>query len=183
MAKRSTGQFARRKHDLYRTWDKRALPPLLPHLKPGTRFIEPCAGHGDLIKQLADAGHHCVAAFDIKPPRVTVAPLPAFEKADATKDVIGRGIDFDCYITNPAWTRQILHAIILNLYWQKETWLLFDADWLHTEQSRPYLPLLRQVVSVGRLKWFEGSKNDGKDNCAWYRFGAPDVGTIFTGRA
>jgi hypothetical protein len=60
------------------------------------------------------------------------------------------------------------------LHFQKiaPTWLLFDADWAHTKQSAPYLPQCSHIVSIGRLKWIEGSKFTGKDNCAWYRFHA-----------
>ena len=50
------------------------------------------------------------------------------------------------------------------------TWLLFDADWMHTKQSAIYISYCVKVVSVGRVKWIEGSKSVGKDNCAWYLF-------------
>jgi hypothetical protein len=50
------------------------------------------------------------------------------------------------------------------------TWLLFDADWAHTKQSTPYMAYCAKIVSVGRVKWIEGSKMTGKDNCAWYLF-------------
>ena len=29
----------------------------------------------------------------------------------------------------------------------RPTWLLFDADWMHTKQSQPFLPLLRKIVA------------------------------------
>ena len=29
-----------------------------------------------------------------------------------------------------------------------------------------------KVVSIGRVKWIEGSKGVGKDNCCWYLFDA-----------
>ena len=53
---------------------------------------------------------------------------------------------------------------------QKPTWLLFDSDWMHTKQSIPFLKMLKKVVSVGRVKWIEGSAGVGKDNCCWYLF-------------
>ena len=56
----------------------------------------------------------------------------------------------------------------------KPTWLLFDADWMHTKQSIEYLPLLKKVVSIGRVQWIEGSKSSGKDNCCWYFFSRSD---------
>jgi len=52
----------------------------------------------------------------------------------------------------------------------RPTWLLFDADWMHTKQSAPYLWRLRKIVSVGRLKWIPDSRYTGKDNCCWYLF-------------
>jgi len=55
---------------------------------------------------------------------------------------------------------------------------LFDADWMHTKQSAQYQKWLEKVVSVGRVKWIEGSKSVGKDNCCWYLFNAKkSVGT------
>jgi len=47
---------------------------------------------------------------------------------------------------------------------------LFDADWMHTKQSAILMTYCVKVVSVGRVKWIEGSKSVGKDNCAWYLF-------------
>jgi hypothetical protein len=43
---------------------------------------------------------------------------------------------------------------------------------------------LKMIVSIGRVRWIEGSKNDGKDNCAWYLFDRPrlDMATEFVGR-
>ena len=156
------------------------MKPLLPHLPANSRYIEPCAGDGALIKQLARAGHDCVGAFDIDP-QESDCGVPII-KGDATKlEVEKHYYAADLIITNPAWTRAILHPIIFNLYWQLPTWLLFDADWAHTKQARPYMPLCRKIVPVGRVRWIEGSKNDGKDNVAWYFF-APAVPTQFLGR-
>tara|TARA_Y100000361_G_C10970902_1_gene243906 strand:- start:333 stop:557 length:225 start_codon:yes stop_codon:yes gene_type:complete len=52
----------------------------------------------------------------------------------------------------------------------KPTWLLFDADWMHTKQSIPYTKYLSKIVSIGRVKWIEDSSSVGKDNCCWYLF-------------
>jgi hypothetical protein len=37
-----------------------AVRPLLPQLKPATRFIEPCCGKGFLVRQLKRADHVCL---------------------------------------------------------------------------------------------------------------------------
>jgi hypothetical protein len=62
---------------------------------------------------------------------------------------------------------------------QAPTWLLFDADWMHTKQAVPYLTKLKKVVSIGRVKWIENSKHTGKDNSCWYLFVDADVTTEF----
>ena len=61
----------------------------------------------------------------------------------------------------------------------RPTWLLFDADWAHTKQARPYLKYCDKIVSVGRVKWIPDSKMTGKDNCAWYLFLKDECQTKF----
>lgn len=168
MGKRS--DFARRKEDAYDT-PLKAVIPLLPHLEPGTRFIEPCAGRGDLIDHLEANGHNCIWASDIAPR--TTGMLQA-DKMDALKlSIVGRGrnlIPKGVCITNPPWTHSILHEMIFHFYWQMPTWLLFDAGWMHTDQALPYLPMLRKTVSVGRIKWIEDSEHQAKDDAQWHLF-------------
>lgn len=177
MGKRS--EFERVDKDYYRTTDPRAVKTLLPHLKSHTIFCEPCAGDGVLVSQLEAAYHWCFDAFDIEPKQAWI------EKADATQYkivAVHKNYDFECFITNPPWSRKILHEIIVNLSDQRPTWLLFDSDWMHTKQAISYLPRLRKIVSVGRLRWIEGTKMDGKDNCCWYLFDKNGKGTEFIGR-
>lgn len=176
MAKRSDGAFQRIPNDLYRTWDTRAVAALLPHLAPKTKFVEPCAGAGDLIDQFKRAGHECVGAFDIEPLRNDIQRANAINLRWKTSVGV--------WITNPPWTRDIMHSIIKNLSAQAPCWLLFDADWMHTDQAPPYLQYLRKIVSVGRLKWIPGSPHDGKENNAWYLFDAtrPATPIEFIGR-
>ena len=173
MGKRS--EFERRKNDLYETFDPRAVVALLPYLRPQTKFIEPCAGKGALVDQLVSAGHRCLQASDIEPGRDDIRQANAMTVEWSP----------EAFITNPPWTRSLLHPLIVHLSNQAPTWLLFDADWMHTKQAVPYLDRLVRIVSVGRLKWIPGSKMDGKDNCAWYLFnrlyGGP-YATIFHGR-
>lgn len=158
MGKRSS--FARIERDCYDT-PAEAVAPLLPHLKAGTRFCEPCAGTGVLVGHLEAAGHRCASAWDIEPRGPNIA------RHDALERLIG---NIDCFITNPPWKRTVLHPMILHFAQQAPTWLLFDADWPHTKQAAPFKPLLRRIVSVGRVKWIPDSPFTGKDNCAWYLF-------------
>jgi hypothetical protein len=161
MGKRS--EFKRRPMDAYAT-PEAAVLPLLPYLPRQTRFCEPCAGEGDLVRHLMKDGHSCVSAYDLNPesdhPELDALHLASEHLAGA-----------EYIITNPPWSRYILHAMIDRFTSLAPTWLLFDADWAFTKQSTPYMERCRVIIAVGRVKWIEGSKNTGKDNCAWYLFG------------
>lgn len=158
---------AANKHDLWPT-PYHAILPLLPHLPAGTRFLEPCAGDGRLIGYLQEHGHVCEGAWDIAPQDQCIRQL------DVTYLVTGLPYWSYAFITNPPWTRNLLHPLIMRLLTMHPTWLLFDADWKHTKQAEPYLPFCHKVVSAGRIKWLEGTENDKghspMDNCAWYLF-------------
>lgn len=172
MGKRS--DFERAPRDFYPT-PLEAVKPLLAHLSAETRFIEPCAGDGQLIRHLSAFGHECVHACDIDPIHPVTVKNDATTASFYTKDSV--------FITNPPWDRKLLHPIIQNLSDQASAWLLFDADWMHTRQSSPYMDRLRKVVSVGRVKWIPDSKMTGKDNCCWYLFDQPSSEPcVFFGR-
>lgn len=173
MGKRSN--FERNPRDLYKTPYAGAVP-LLPFLEYGTQFVEPCAGDGRLIDHLEKHGHKCTFACDIEPLRADIIKANALDLS-----IIGKG---SIVITNPPWKRNRdgtgpLHEMIEHFRKLAPTWLLFDADWKHTKQSKPYLKYCDKVVSVGRIKWIEGSKMTGKDNCAWYLFLPTECQTKF----
>jgi hypothetical protein len=185
MGKRS--DFERVEKDFYRTIDKRAVEALAPFLEPETRFIEPCAGYGDLLFDLEARGHKGVWASDNNIEEEFLIEMPQrIKTCDAFSIQLGR-IDvvdtYDYIITNPPWSRPILHQMIEHFSKFKPTWLLFDADWAHTKQSAPYMKWCRKIVSVGRLIWIPGTTMSGKDNCAWYLFDQNADGvTEFVGR-
>jgi hypothetical protein len=181
MSKRAS-QFERRERDFYPT-PRDAVLPLLPHLAPGTRYLEPCAGDGALAVILDDAGHQCLGAYDVEQRERIAGFYQLVVHHDARSYRYPGASSVDCFITNPPWSREVLHPIIENLSRQLPTWLLFDADWMHTRQAAPYLPLLRKIVSVGRVKWIPDSPFTGKDNCAWYLFDAnSEAPAVFVGR-
>jgi len=172
VGKRSS--FERQPRDFYRT-PVEAVLPLQPFLGQVQSFCEPCAGDGALIRSLSDLGLQCVSAYDIEPQSFNIRTMDAFcLDEDHLKEA-------DVIITNPPWDRAILHPMITLFSDLRPTWLLFDADWAHTKQSTQFLPRLRKVVSVGRIKWFD--KTSGKDNACWYLFDRPsDKSTRFYGR-
>lgn len=154
MGKRS--EFERIEKDFYRTIDPRAVLPLLPFIE-GNTYVEPCCGEGDLINMLNPRAI-CLGFSDIET-----------GKDALTIDELYCG-NADMIITNPPWSRKLLHSMILHFCKLRPTWLLFDADWAHTKQSSELMKYCTDIVSVGRLIWIEGTKTSGKDNCAWYRF-------------
>ena len=158
MGKRSN--FERVERDFYPT-PYEAVVPLLPHLEPLVSFDEPCAGNGALVEILENTGRLCASMSDIEPQIKQIERKDLFSITKCTGDM---------FITNPPWDRKILHPLIDALPRIAPTWLLFDADWMHTRQSAPLMHNCRKIVSVGRVKWIPGSKMTGKDNCAWYLF-------------
>lgn len=178
MSKRTRG-LARRKNDGYDT-PKAAVSELLKHLLPGLSFIEPCAGRGDLCKHLYDARFDAVGAFDIEPRE---GGLSWITKGDATTFRLDDVPEWraSCFITNPPWTRELLHPIIENLSNQLPTWLLFDSDWAVNATPPKYLlDRCERIVAQGRVRWLEGHPDDkghgSVDNCCWYRFDATHTG-------
>ncbi len=175
MGKRS--DFERNRLDLYPT-PMAAVNPLLPFMMPGDTFCEPCAGAGDLVRHLEAAGLRCVSAFDVEPRHDSIRRHDA---SWITKDDLN-GAKY--IITNPPWDRTPLHQIIERCSAIAPTWLLFDADWMHTKQAANHLLYCWTIVSVGRVKWIADSDMAGKDNCCWYLFKdtIPLEGTVFHGR-
>lgn len=166
MGKRNQ-KHERSPRDLYRTIDPNAINPLMHYLPPSVRFAEPCAADGILAHQLEKFGHRCTFLSDIEPLN---SPFGYdIKKADALS-LSHEFDDCDYIITNPPWSRDLLHPMIMNFIKFKPTWLLFDSDWRHTSQADAYLPFCHAEVSVGRLRWIEGSKSVGMDNSSWFLF-------------
>jgi hypothetical protein len=166
MGKRSEG-FTRFPQDAYQS-PIEAVRPLLPHLSPGTAFVEPCCGEGKLIAHLVGAGHTCVGRYD----------LPCDAREHRYRLEAG-----DIFITNPPWKREVMHPIIVNLSDQADTWILLEWDWLATLQSGPFGARMRKIIPFGRLKWVPGTEHLGKQNHAWVLFSRPVLEpTIFIPR-
>jgi len=168
MGKRSN--FERREADFYPT-PRAAVVPLIPYLlRSGIRtFAEPCAGDGALVRHLEPFGLRCVYAGDIRSGQDALA-LDHYGAADAI-------------ITNPPWSREVLHGLVTHFQSIAPTWLLLDADWKQTRQAAPFLPHCSDIVAIGRVKWIEGSKFTGKDNACWYKFDSRHTaGPVFHGR-
>lgn len=177
--------FERKERDFYPT-PKEAIIPLLKYLEQKElTYIEPCAGEGDLIGHLCELGgnglsqaslYECVGMFDIEPQAKDIVKKNALSLTEV--DIK----DADYIITNPPWTRSILHPLISHFRTLRPTWLLLDAPWGFTRQSSPFLRHCSDIVVVGRLKWIPDSKYTSKDDCCWYKFVDHEVDTIFHSR-
>ena len=169
-------QFKRRAQDAYDT-PAAAVVPLIPHLPRRGRYWEPCAGAGKLAAAITDQTAGGLVGFlsDIEPRAPGVRQRCGLDPAPFETD------HRDLIITNPPWTRTLLHPMIDHWRQISPVWLLFDADWAHTKQAAPYLAYCWKIVSVGRVSWMENGTS-GFDNCAWYLFGARPAVTVFCGR-
>ena len=153
MGKRST--FERRESDFYPT-PRAAMPPLVPYLRGVRTFAEPCCGDGTLVRYLESAGLRCAYAGDI------ATGQDALAVADYGP--------VDAIITNPPYTRPVMHALIAHFQRIAPTWVLLELDWAATKQAIPYLTNCSDIVAIGRLRWIPGSPHTGKENHGWYRF-------------
>ena len=166
MSKRSN--FERVGKDFYET-PLEAVKPLIPHLRNHYYYIDPCAGSGAIeraIFKLSKGSLYLSCAYDLFNADYSYDSY----LADARTATYPHLHQNEVFITNPPWSRELLHPIIENLASQKPTWLLFDADWAHTKQAISYMEYCHKIVSVGRVCWFPETKTKGKDNCCWYLF-------------
>jgi hypothetical protein len=157
MSKRRPGLKPRDRDDWPTPWP--AVLPLLPHLKPHTSFVEPCAGGGELVGHLERAGHRCVLASDL-PTDARIA------RYDIASDAI--------FVTNLPFRKRFEPGkIIENLSDQRPLWAIIYSDWLFTTSALPYLPRLRAIAAIGRVRWIPGSPTSGMENSCWCLFDRP----------
>jgi hypothetical protein len=182
-AQRGAGQsaFAKDALNRYDTIDPRAVAALLPHLAPRTRFIEPWAGKGDLVRQMSAAGHTCIDAFDIAP------RAPMIRQQDASTWQAGPYTRRETIITNPPFDWPVVSALPAN--WADQvvhSWLLLEASFMHTRRAGPLMQRCRKIVSIGRLKWAADTEHASTKDYCWFQFGStasPGNTPAFHGRA
>ena len=168
-------RFLKNTRNLYRTIEPRAVESLkkAARLRKGFKFIEPCAGYGDMVSHLVGIGGICVLASDIKPERDDIVKRDALTltAADVPKGVM--------IITNPPFDVDMLHPMIEHFTSMADTvWLLLPVNWLCNQSSRPYFSRLRLIVPLGyRPKWYvkeDGDKKVGeRRNFVWLKFTKP----------
>jgi hypothetical protein len=158
---------------------REAVLPLLPHLGKSTTFIEPCAGAGDLIRHLESFGHDCCGAADIAPQEspdyeVFISKMDALQFCHQVAADLGSDFEeIEFIITNPPFGREFnktLKRLIEGFAHIKPTWLLLPAGFAYNKTSAPFLQYCQAIVAIGRIRWFEGTKDkEGRDS-AWFLF-------------
>lgn len=177
MGKRDGNKFERVSRDYYATIDPAAATALRPHILQGVKYIEPCAGNGDLVNLLSGFAV-CVGGYDIEPQQNWITKKNCLEISNS--DLAFRGVDY--FITNPPYTWSMLKPLLDHLPRLLPTWMLLPADYMHNIRMGPYMKNCDKVVSVGRLYW-QDNKIKGVDNYAWYLFDENVSGqTLFYGR-
>lgn len=153
MGKRSN--FPRIERDFYVT-PFEAVVPLIPHLRGVHTFAEPCCGDGALVRHLESFGLRCVFANDI------ATGQDALEVASFGAPVV----------TNTPWRKAVKHAMIAHFMRAAPfVWMLFDAAWPNTKQSRPLIKHCTHILPIGRVQWIPNSPHkSGKEDACWYRF-------------
>lgn len=177
MSKLGKRKFKRVSKDFYPT-PLKALEPLLPFLEKNLKYCEPCAGAYDLVNNLQQLRPdiECKYAFDIFPQHNNIIQKSALFIKD---EDIG---DIDCFITNPPFKWEMFEPIAEHLISLRPTWFLIPADYMHNKRMSKLMERCKLVVSVGRIKWFEGSKATSTDNFCWYLFDKFITDTKFIAR-
>lgn len=146
---------------------------MLPFLQPGTRFIEPCAGAGDLVRQLQAASHVCAAAFDIAPRGEGIEAIDALSPRWSA-------VDGEIIITNPPYSWQLLRNLILTFIGRAGiAWVLLEANFAHRKRSAGLMAHCAAIVSIGQIRWVPGSKHKSTQLYAWYLFTSQKAATVF----
>ena len=162
MSKRSN--FKKIEKDAYQTIDGRSVTPLLPHIEGVRAYAEPCAADGFLIEH-----------FEQQAPWMECTYSNDIDWFDGEDAIVGTQLEaarerYSHIITNPPWTRKVMHPMLWRFMSIAPTWCLFDADWAHTKQARELIKHCVKIVSLGRLRWIPDTTMSGKDNCAFYLF-------------
>ena len=121
-------------------------------------FAEPCCGNGALVHHLELHGltlRLCRRHLRLvrTPWRSSSTAMPETRSSPTHRTI-----------------RPLMHALIEHFTRSLPAWLLLEMDWASTQQAGPFMPSCTDIVSIGRLRWIEGTTMSGKQNFAWYRF-------------
>ena len=160
--------YPRRAADAYHTIDPLAVRTLARGFALHGRDVwEPCAGRGELVRQLE---HHGAT--------VTATELHSYPDQDPR---ITTGLDFlrigtawaPHIVMNPPYAEaRLFIAHALHLIWDGYVAVLLRHDWI-CRKSEIFRSRLHAYIPIrGRLKWIEGPAVNGpRHNFAWLIYG------------
>lgn len=164
----------------------KAVYPLAPFLR-NKSYIEPCAGDGRLAEHIfkLQPDSTLVEAYDIEPQAEEVLGVPIIQRDIVRQPIKEVYEDVDCFVTNPPWLNNKtsgyqLNKIITLLSSVLPTWLLLNGNYVFNKKSAECMRHCTDVVPIGRVKWIEGSKSAGKEDCAWFCFDSRNDATHLT---
>lgn len=149
------GNFERIPQDRYYT-PFRPVVPLIPHIRHIAAYAEPCFGDGRLVRHLAYFGKTCTYSADLD------------GGVDALTDP--NLLNAKTIITNPPYKWDVLEPMIDRFMSICETWLLLELDFLANARTARFMHHCVEVVPVGKIRWFEDTKDESQKHYAWYRF-------------
>jgi hypothetical protein len=158
----------RHERDYYAT-PERAVEPLIAHLPEYASFCEPCAGDGRLSKHIESLTSDALwpkLQFDIEPQAYGIVKKDALTLT--SDDLLG----VDLLITNPPFEWETLQGMLGLFPILKPTWLLLPFSYACNKRMALYMSICKKVVPIGRVKWFEDSKQTSTDDFAWFLFDA-----------
>ncbi len=181
MGKRTN--YERKPRDFYST-PVEAVKPLLESFSEDWEgpllFCEPCAGNGALVGHLEGSNPLvCILAMDIEPQQDWIV------KGDASLLKEEHLQNCDMIITNPPFSWSLLKPLLDRWLPLIPCALLLPADFMHNIRFQEYLKYCSKIISIGRVKWIEGSKMSGMENYCWYFFDphkTEEVCPVFEGR-
>lgn len=167
--KMANALFRNTKHeaDLWNT-PRRAFGIISELIPPDTRYVEPCAGYGHLIKGIRDHRKdlQCMWAADIVARQDYIVERDALTLREEDFDGV------DMAITNPPYTWSILSQLIQHLANLVPCWMLLRADFLMTKRAQNLHHLMVGFKPTPKMKWVPGSQHQSAHHNVWCFFDA-----------
>lgn len=151
---------------------REAVVPLLPFLPAGVEYGEPCAGDGQMIRNLTELlpSSVCGWASDLEPQAEGIFKIDALDikKSDMSQ--------VEMFITNLPFPKtgqkgDPAISLILHLTTIRPLWTVLPFAFAANDYFRRVAPICAEILPIGRVSWL-GNGIPGKDDICWARFDA-----------
>lgn len=158
MSKRTSVDYSTVSEKNFWNTPLKAALPLIRALPPFTEYDEPCAGAGRLVAHMAQGGHRCVLASDIRPKAGGIWMTSALD-LPVTRTIV----------TNPPFTWPLLQPLLDHWIGKTDVWLLLPWDMVCNIYMAPYSIHIDRILPLGRVSWMDNGKG-GFENYGWFHF-------------